>query len=72
MVGKHRVGDYVTRLVNVFDETSELLTGVVAKGPYAILDSKYGFYPELYDVLWKQKPKIGRGYLWWGITAAKS
>ncbi len=71
MIGKHKVGDCVIRHVNVFDETSELLCGIVARGPYTILDSRFGWYPELYDVLWKSRPKLEKGYFHWGIQKAE-
>ena len=63
---KHQVGDHVQRLSDVFDSSSQVLYGIVAKGPYSKMNS-HGWYPELYDVLWRQRPKIERGFFRYGI-----
>ena len=69
---KFKVGDIVTRLSDVFDLNSPVLTGVVCHGPYARGSKYFGWYPELYDVLWEQKPKMSRGYFRWGLQHAST
>ncbi len=68
----HKVGDLVTRRSDVFNDKSALLTGIVAKGPYNRMSPRFGWYPELYDVLWQQLPKISRGYMRHGLQARES
>lgn len=48
---KFEVGDRVQRHVNVYDRSSKLMRGVVVRR-YADNYSRYGPYPELYEVEW--------------------
>ena len=69
---KFKVGDKVTRPVDVFENNGLMLTGIVCHGPYCRGYKYLGWYPELYDVLWEQKPKISKGYFCYGLEHAST
>lgn len=64
-MNKFNVGDRVTRRENVYDSSSNLMRGSVVR-VYAIQNTKFGPYPELYEVRWDNGSVKG-GYLPHGL-----
>lgn len=66
-VMKFKIGDFVTRRENVFDQRSPLMHGIVI-ACYSKHSKYSGFSPEVYDVEWvRPVQKIERGYLPHGL-----
>lgn len=61
-----RIGDRVSRRIDVYDESSRLLTGTVVDA-YSDHDSRFGSYPELYEVEW-DGGRRERGFLRHGLA----
>lgn len=64
---KFKKGDRVTRPKNVYLKGSGLMHGVVVRA-YDFHDPKFGYYPELYSVLWDGEIRPRRGYLPHGLN----
>lgn len=62
---RFEVGDRVTRLEDVYDQTSRLMTGTVIRR-FSRQSELHGFYPELYTVQWDDGAE-GRAYLPHGL-----
>ena len=65
-MNRFQVGDRVVRRVNVYDESSRLMHGLVSR-IYSDYDSQFGSYPELYEVAWDHKPGVSSGFLRHGL-----
>jgi hypothetical protein len=65
---KFNKGDLVLRRADVFDERSRLMTGTVTDA-YNDYASRFGPYPELYEVTWDDG-SVERGYLPHGLSPA--
>lgn len=50
---KFNLGDRVTRLENVYDDKSKMMHGKISR--VYDKDTIFGFYPELYEVIWDHK-----------------
>lgn len=68
---KFKIGDRVTRPRNVYNLTGRLLHGTVSR-VYSRKNTKFGDYPELYDVIWDEADtkESGNGYLPHGLNKA--
>ena len=64
---KFKLGQEVQRRKDVYDQNSALMTGIVVRR-YEDLNSQFGPYYELYQVLWESS-KLSNGYLPHGLTA---
>lgn len=63
---KFRVGDLVSRPKNVYDSTSTLLHGTITR-VYSDTRSRFGPYPELYEVTWADG-RAEKGFLPHGLN----
>ena len=63
------VGQRVSRRIDAYDSKSPFRFGNVIRR-YSRLNTRYGDYPELYEVQWDDG-SIGRAYLPHGLTAIR-
>jgi hypothetical protein len=77
MRNKFRVGDRISRPLNIYQENSDLRFGTICArlaipkgdGKLYPMSSRYGPYPETYSVVWDDRPnEIHNGFLSHGLT----